>query len=98
MAYIAAVLLMSFLDPIRALITLAGLFVSRKPWAILFAAGLSAVAVETFLTAMQITRVWGQGLLLGIVASLLQAGLLFLIVRAIRERRAGGGKKPITEH
>lgn len=87
MEILAATLVVSFLDPIRALIVFGLLFASRKAWAILFAAVVSAVATETVLTMVLVTRTWGSGLAVSFIASLLQAAVLSPLVGVIRRRR-----------
>jgi F0F1-type ATP synthase assembly protein I len=84
----AAVIAVSFLDPIRALITAGCAYLSRKRYGVLVAATTSAVVCETILTVAQAGRSWGQDLVTGFSASLLQALVLILATRAMRRRRA----------
>ena len=79
------VLIVSFLDPVRALITFGCTFLSRK-YSVLVAALASSIACETILAAAQGWRYWGQGILPGFIASLLQAALPFCVVRLVRRR------------
>src|SRR5262245_39306373 len=82
------------LDPVRALVTFAGVLVWRSPWVILVAASVSAIACETILTTVNFiddfTYVWGDGIGPGLIACLAQAGVLFLVVESVRHRRTVG--------
>jgi len=78
------------LDPIRVLITWSFLLSARRPWRVFAAAALSAVVCETLLMTLQTTWVWGEGLVVGGIASLLQAGILFWTGRFVRNWRTGG--------
>ena len=84
---LGAVLLAAFLDPIRALITFACGFLSRRAIGVLLAAVASAVICETILTGAHVWRYWGQGIVAGFIASLLQAAVIYLAVKAMRRRR-----------
>ena len=84
MEILAATLIVSFLDPIRALITFGCVFVLQKSYGVLVAAAASALVCEAILTFGHV--VWGQGLLAGLIASLLQAVVLVLLSRAIHHR------------
>jgi len=79
------VLIVSFLDPVRALITFGCTFLSRK-CGVLVAALASCIVCETIPAAAQGWRYWGQSILPGFIASLLQAALLFCVVRLVRRR------------
>ena len=83
---LAAIFLVSFLDPVRALITFGCTFLSRKH-GILVAALASSIVCETILTVAQVWRFWGQGILGGGIASLLQAVFLVWAVKLVRRRR-----------
>ena len=72
------------LDPVRVFITLVFLLFARRPSMMFVAAALSTVVCETLLTALQTTWVWGEGLVVGGIASLLQADLLFWMGRVVR--------------
>jgi hypothetical protein len=72
------------LDPVRVFITLVFLLFARRPSMMFVAAALSTVVCETLLTALQTTWVWGEGLVVGGIASLLQAVLLFWMGRVVR--------------
>jgi hypothetical protein len=81
------------LDPIRVLITLAFLLLARNHWRVFIAAALSAVVCETLLMTLQTTWVWGEGLVVGGIASLLQALILFWLFWAgsfVRNWRTSG--------
>jgi hypothetical protein len=78
-------LIASFLDPVRALITFGCTFLSRK-YGVLAAALASSIVCETILAAAQGWHYWGQGILPGFIVSLLQAALLFCVVRMVRRR------------
>jgi hypothetical protein len=82
---VVPMLVASFLDPVRALITFGCTFLSRK-YGVLAAALASSLVCETILAAAQGWRYWGQGILAGFIASLLQAALLFRVVRLVRRR------------
>jgi hypothetical protein len=83
---LTATLVMSFLDPVRALITFGCKFLSRKH-TVLVAALASSIVCETILTGAQEWRYWGEGIAPGFIASLLQAVLLACAVKAVRRRR-----------
>jgi hypothetical protein len=72
------------LDPIRVFITLAFLLFARSRWMVFVAAALSTVVCETLLMALQTTWVWGEGLVVGGIASLLQSAILFWMGSAVR--------------
>jgi hypothetical protein len=72
------------LDPIAFAIAFSVVLCSRKKTVIFISAAVTAIAVETILTSTQSARIWGQGLLPGFVAALLQAGLSFWIVSLFR--------------
>jgi hypothetical protein len=84
---LGAVTLLAFLDPVRALITFACSFLSRKAYGVLIAAAASAIVCETVLTMAHVSRFWGQGIVAGFIASLLQAVALYWAVKAMRLRR-----------
>ena len=88
MEILAATLIVSFLDPIRALITFGWVFVLRKSYGVLVATAASALVCEAILTFGQVPRVWGHDLFAGLIASLLQAVVLVLLSRAIQRRSA----------
>jgi hypothetical protein len=72
------------LDPIRVFITVLFLVFARRPWMVFVAAGLSTVICETLLVALQTTWVWGEGLAVGGIASLVQSVILFWMGSAVR--------------
>jgi hypothetical protein len=83
---LATLLVVSFLDPVRALITFGCTFLSRKH-GILVAALASSIVCETILTVAQVWRFWGQGIAAGFIASLFQAVCLVWAVKVVRRRR-----------
>ena len=83
---LATFLVVSFLDPVRALITFGCTFLSRKH-GILVAALASSIVCETILTVAQVWRFWGQGIVAGFVASLFQAVCLVWAVKVVKRRR-----------
>jgi hypothetical protein len=82
---VVPILVVSFLDPVRALITFGCTFLSRR-YGVLVAALASSIICETILAAAQGWRYWGQGILAGFIASLLQAALVLCVVRLVRRR------------
>jgi hypothetical protein len=85
---LVAVFAVSLLDPIRLIVVLAIVAAWRSPWAILVATLVSAVAIETLLTASQYIRIWGQGLGFGLATSLVQALVVNGLFEVWRSRRA----------
>jgi hypothetical protein len=83
---LAAMLVVSFLDPVRALITFGCTFLSRKH-GVLVAALSSSVVCESILIAAQGWRYWGEGMLAGFIASLVQSVLLVYAVKMVRRHR-----------
>ena len=83
---LAAVLVVSFLDPVRALITFGCTFLSRRH-GILVAAVASSIVCETILAAAHVWTFWGQGIVAGFIASLLQAVLLVCAIKVVRRGR-----------
>ena len=82
---IVSMLVMSFLDPVRALITFGCTFLSSK-YCVLVAALASSIVCETILAAAQGWRFWVQGILPGFIASLLQAAFFVCVIRLVRRR------------
>lgn len=78
----------ALLDPIRLILTLAVVLVSKCAWIVPAAAAISAIAIETMLTMTQITRVWGDGIIIGFLASLIHAGAIYGIRMLIINHRA----------
>jgi hypothetical protein len=78
------------LDPIRGFITLAFLLFARNLLMVFVAAALSALLCETLLMVLQTTWAWGEGLLVGGIASLLQAVILFFAGSFLRNWRTNG--------
>ena len=83
---LAAVLVVSFLDPVRALITFGCTFLSRKH-GILVAAVASSIVCETILAGAHVWSFWGQGIVAGFIASLLQAVVLVCAIKVVRRGR-----------
>jgi len=83
---LAAMFVVSFLDPVRALITFACTFLSRKH-AVLVTTLASSIVCESILTAAQGWRYWGEGMLAGFIASLVQSVLLVYAVKVVRRHR-----------
>ena len=83
---LTATLVMSFLDPVRALITFGCKFLSRKH-TVFVAALASSIICETILTGAQVWRYWGEGIVPGFIASLMQAVLLACAVKVVRRCR-----------
>jgi hypothetical protein len=86
MAALSTILLFT-LDPIRVLITLVFLQVAGYRWRLVIAAALSAVVCETLLVVLQTTWVWGQGLVVGGIASFVQAVILYWVGSVVRNLR-----------
>jgi nucleoside permease NupC len=82
-----ALILASLIDPIRFAITLAVTLFSRQKWIIPVSAIVSAIASETLLTSIQMSRTWGEGILPGVIASGIQALLCFWAVAKFRRSR-----------
>jgi len=89
-----AVFAVSLLDPIRLIVVLAIVAAWRSPWAILVSTLVSALAIETLLTATQFIRIWGQGLGFGLATSLVQALVVYSLFEAWRSRRAKPKNQP----
>ena len=94
MGMLVAVFVVSLLDPIRLIIVLAVVALWRSPWAILVSTLVSAVAMETLLTATQYIRIWGQGLGFGLATSLAQALVVYGLFEVWRSRRAKPKNRP----
>ena len=89
---LGTVILVALLDPIRALITFTCSFVSRRVPGVLIAATVSAIVCETILTGAHVWRYWGQGIVAGFIASLLQAAVVNLALKAMRRRRVASAR------
>lgn len=85
--YAIAALLASLLSPIRLVITLFFVLLTKRKWIVPVAAVISAIAVESLLTASQYTRVWGEGLVIGLMASLIHAYAIYWVRVIIVRRR-----------
>lgn len=81
MSLLAAFVAM-FLDPVRAILALAGGAISRNWWHVLYAALVAAGVVELLLTATQVTRTFNPTtFLIGLAA----AGVWALIGFQVRK-------------
>ena len=83
---IIAMLLAKFLDPISFIVVLFISFITREKWIIPVAAIAGALVTETVLTSTQITRTWGQGLPIGIIASGLHAVLCYWLIGKFKKK------------
>ena len=97
MGMLVAVFAASLLDPIRLIVVLAIVAAWRSPWAILVSTLVSAVAIETLLTATQFIRIWGQGLGFGLATSLVQALVFYGLFEVWRSRRAKRKNQPTDQ-
>ncbi len=77
---IVAMLLAKILDPVSFIVVLVVSLFSRKKWIIPVAAIIGAIVTETILTFTQITRTWGQGIILGVLASGIHAVLSYWLI------------------
>ena len=82
------------LDPVRALVTFAGVVLWRSPWGMLIAAGITAMVCETILTTAShiddFAYEWGDGIGPGLIACLAQAAVLYLLLELVCRRREVG--------
>jgi glucan phosphoethanolaminetransferase (alkaline phosphatase superfamily) len=85
MSFVASVVV-KLLDPIGFVIVLLVSLLSRQRWIIPVAALTGAVIAEALLTAMQYTRVWGQGIVAGVFASTIHALACYLVLSLFRKR------------
>jgi hypothetical protein len=85
---VTALIVASALDPIRALITFAFSVLARSAVGMLIAATASAVLCETILTTAHVWRFWGQGLVAGFIACVIQAVALYWAMKVMRRRKA----------
>ena len=83
---IIAMLLAKFLDPIGFIVVLVISFITRDKWIIPVAAIAGALIIETVLTSIQITRTWGQGLPIGIIASGLHVVLCYWLIGKFKKK------------
>lgn len=75
-----AMLIAKLLDPVSFVVVLVVTFFSREKWIIPIAAVVGAVAAETVLTAAQITRSWGEGIIFSLIASGVHAVICYRLV------------------
>jgi ABC-type thiamin/hydroxymethylpyrimidine transport system permease subunit len=87
MGYVMGSFLGHFLDPLGFTIAILGSLFIRKPWQVLLVGLITASIVETILTTTQYTRTWGEGIVIGVVASSLHAAIGFAIVKAFKDHR-----------
>jgi hypothetical protein len=86
MVVFIAMVFAAMLDPVRFLVVFWVLYFSRKhekwslPKTFLIAIVVSATVSETVLTMIQVTRTWGEGLIVGLVASGVQAVICHRLV------------------
>lgn len=76
------------LDPVSFVIAFIVVLFGRKKSIILISAVIAALATETILTTLQLSRPWGLGLIPGFIAALIQAGLSYWIVGLFRKKKA----------
>src|SRR5262245_52468100 len=78
-----AFLLAAFLDPVQAALVLAILLVYRGPQPMLVAAAAAAAASETVITLAASDYVWGELIVPRLAASLMQAVLMWWMIRLV---------------
>jgi hypothetical protein len=94
---LATVILIPFLDPVRALITFGCTFLSRRSYCVLVAASASEVVCETILTLARMDLPLVQDIAGGFIAALLQATALVWTMRAIRRRHPKQPTLPVQQ-
>ncbi|TBW47618.1 hypothetical protein EZI54_22375 [Marinobacter halodurans] len=82
-----ATLIARLLDPISFIIVLFISLFSRKKWFIPVIALAGAIVTETLLTSTQVTRSWGQGIVLGIIASGIHAVFCHYLIQRFNKRK-----------
>lgn len=82
-----ATILARLLDPISFIIVLFISLFSRKKWFIPVVAVAGATVTETLLTSTQVTRSWGQGIVLGVVASGIHAVICHYLIQRFNKRK-----------
>lgn len=85
-------LVVKVLDPVSFAIVFTLSFISRQKWIIPAAAVVGAFVSETLLTVTQYTRTWGQGIIIGLLASGIHAVVSYWLVGKIKEARAKKAK------
>lgn len=88
-AFIVGGLLGKLLDPVSLVLCFILLVIKREKWMIGVSAIAAAIASETVITLMLFTRTWGEGLVLGFIASLIHSVLAYWVVGKFR-------KKPVS--
>jgi hypothetical protein len=84
---LSTLIVASVLDPIRALITAAFGAFAHRAIGISLAAAASAIVCETILTSAHVWHFWGQGIVAGFIACLLQAIAIHWAMEMVRRRR-----------
>ena len=85
--YDLIVILVRAADPIAFIILLAALAIFFTKKAIIPAAIVVALGVETLTAQMNPTHSWGDKIIHGIIASLIQAFIAFYIVKFFKSRK-----------
>ena len=85
--YVIGSFLGHFLDPIGFVIAILGSVFITKWWQILLVGLITASIVETLLIMTQYTRIWGEGIIIGSVASCVHAAIGYAAVRAFKGRQ-----------
>lgn len=85
-------LVVKVLDPIGFAIVFALSFITRQKLIIPAAAVSGALVTETILTATQYTRMWGRGIVIGLLAGGIQAVVCYWLVGKIKAARAKKAK------
>ena len=85
LAVILGTVVGKLLDPLSFVVALIVTAFSREKWIIVVAALCAALITETVITSMQVSRSWGQGIMPGIIASLLHAVFSFWLVGRFRK-------------
>lgn len=82
------IILVKSLDPISFAIVFGLCFISREKWIIPVAAIAGAMAVEAILLSTQVTRNFGNGLMLGIPVGFIHAGLSYWLIGKFTKSKA----------
>ena len=80
-----AIIIAKLLDPVSVIITVIVVLFSRSAWIVPVAAIVAALSVESMLVSTQFSRNFGDGIVLGLVASMIHATIAFKIVNKIRK-------------
>jgi hypothetical protein len=89
---LSVLIIASVLDPVRALITAAFGAFARRTTGVLLAAAASAIVCETILTSAHVWHFWGQGIVAGFIACLLQAIAIHWAMEMVRRRRIASAR------